>query len=75
LGNTGKSVDLLLTGLVGGAFAASLASRRFVWQKPARRHAARGLAGGALLGWGARPRRGFSTGIRRYAVQDIRQTV
>jgi hypothetical protein len=43
----------LLAGLVGGAFVASLASREFFPQRPNRRHVARGLLGGILLGWGA----------------------
>ncbi|MDR1661055.1 MAG: YeeE/YedE family protein [Azoarcus sp.] len=45
--------NLLLAGLVGGAFVASLASAQFTLQKPQWRQAARGLGGGVLLGWGA----------------------
>ncbi|RZL66310.1 MAG: YeeE/YedE family protein [Variovorax sp.] len=44
---------LLLAGLVGGAFAAALASRQFAPRWPTWRDAARGLGGGVLLGWGA----------------------
>jgi hypothetical protein len=45
--------NLLLAGLVGGAFVASLASAQFTLQKPQWSQAARGLGGGILLGWGA----------------------
>lgn len=44
---------LLLAGLVAGAFVAALASRQCVLRWPTWRDAARGLAGGVLLGWGA----------------------
>ncbi|GHT88422.1 membrane protein [Betaproteobacteria bacterium] len=45
--------NLLLLGLVGGAFVAALASAGFKLQKPGRGHVVRGLVGGVLLGWGA----------------------
>ncbi|MDR2688541.1 MAG: YeeE/YedE family protein [Azoarcus sp.] len=45
--------NLLLAGLVGGAFVASLASAQFTLQKPQWSQVARGLGGGILLGWGA----------------------
>ncbi len=45
--------SLLLAGLVGGAFVASLASGQFAPRRPAGRDAVRGLLGGVLLGWGA----------------------
>ena len=44
---------LLLAGLVSGAFIGALGSRQFKWPRPTGRDAARGLAGGVLLGWGA----------------------
>lgn len=44
---------LLLLGLVAGAFIGALASRQFAPRWPRPGDAARGLAGGVLLGWGA----------------------
>ena len=44
---------LLLAGLVAGAFIASLGSDQWTWKRPSTRDAARGLIGGALLGWGS----------------------
>ncbi|UYG51940.1 YeeE/YedE family protein [Comamonas endophytica] len=44
---------LVLAGLVGGAFVASLASRQFTPRRPTGRDALRGIIGGTLLGWGA----------------------
>ncbi|WP_212644996.1 YeeE/YedE family protein [Delftia sp. PE138] len=44
---------VLLLGLVAGAWGAAVASRQWTPRRPTWRDAARGLAGGALLGWGA----------------------
>ncbi|THU02481.1 YeeE/YedE family protein [Lampropedia puyangensis] len=44
---------VLLTGIVGGAFAAAFLSRQFVFKIPGARDVVRGLSGGLLLGWGA----------------------
>src|SRR5258707_11935929 len=45
--------SVLLLGLVAGAWGAAVASRQWTPRRPTWRDAARGLAGGALLGWGA----------------------
>ncbi|MDR0666460.1 MAG: YeeE/YedE family protein, partial [Campylobacteraceae bacterium] len=44
---------LLLFGIVGGSFIASLAGGHFEFQKPTFKEAALGLIGGTMLGWGA----------------------
>lgn len=44
---------VLLSGIVGGAFIASLMSQQFKFQIPGWRDVARGLTGGVLLGWGS----------------------
>ncbi len=53
---------LLITGLVGGSFAAALLSGQFkpVW--PRLSHVTRGLGGGVLLGWGAMTGLGCTVG-------------
>ncbi|WCM90371.1 YeeE/YedE family protein [Acidovorax sp. NCPPB 3576] len=53
---------LLIAGLVAGAFIAALASRQFAPRWPTWRDAGRGLAGGALLGWGAMTGLGCTVG-------------
>jgi uncharacterized membrane protein YedE/YeeE len=45
--------NFLLLGLVGGALVGALAGARYAPRRPAWKDAARGLAGGVLLGWGA----------------------
>jgi uncharacterized membrane protein YedE/YeeE len=54
--------NLLLLGLVGGAFIASFAGAQFVFRRPGWKEAARGLSGGVLLGWGAMIGLGCSIG-------------
>lgn len=44
---------VLLLGLVAGAWGAAVASRQWLPRRPGWRDVARGLGGGALLGWGA----------------------
>lgn len=44
---------LLVAGIVGGAFAAALASGQFAPKLPTGTQVFRGLSGGLLLGWGA----------------------
>ncbi|MDD2868741.1 YeeE/YedE family protein [Neomegalonema sp.] len=44
---------LLVAGIVGGAFAAALASGQFAPKLPTGTQVFRGLTGGLLLGWGA----------------------
>jgi uncharacterized membrane protein YedE/YeeE len=44
---------LLLLGIVGGSFIASLAGGDFEFQKPTFKEAAQGLIGGTMLGFGA----------------------
>lgn len=53
---------LVLAGLIAGAFIAGLASRQFAPRWPTGREAARGLAGGVLLGWGAMTGLGCTVG-------------
>lgn len=53
---------LVLAGLIAGAFIAGLASRQFDPRWPTGREAARGLAGGVLLGWGAMTGLGCTVG-------------
>ncbi|CAN5657500.1 YeeE/YedE family protein [soil metagenome] len=53
---------LLVAGIVGGAWAAALASGQFRPQWPTWRHAVRGLGGGVLLGWGAMTGLGCTVG-------------
>ena len=53
---------LLVAGIVGGAWAAALASAQFRPQWPTLRQAVRGLGGGVLLGWGAMTGLGCTVG-------------
>ncbi len=53
---------MLIAGLVGGSFAAALLSRQFQPRVPSLLQAARGLAGGVLLGWGAMTGLGCTVG-------------
>jgi uncharacterized membrane protein YedE/YeeE len=54
--------NLLLIGLLGGAFVASLAGSKFLVRRPSAQDAARGLSGGILLGWGAMTGLGCTVG-------------
>lgn len=50
-------------GLVGGSFAAALAAGQFRPALPSARDALSGLAGGALMGWGAMTALGCTVGV------------
>ncbi len=52
-GSLSAAFEAQLLGLVAGAWGAAVASRQWTPRRPTWRDAARGLAGGALLGWGA----------------------
>lgn len=53
---------LLVAGIVGGAWAAALASAQFKPTLPTLRQVVRGLGGGVLLGWGAMTGLGCTVG-------------
>lgn len=52
-----------ILGLVGGSFAAALAAGQFRPTRPSIRDALSGLAGGALMGWGAMTALGCTVGV------------
>lgn len=53
----------LVIGLAAGGLAAALAAGQFTPRRPTLRDAARGLGGGALLGWGAMTGLGCTVGV------------
>ncbi|MCC6982314.1 MAG: YeeE/YedE family protein [Bauldia sp.] len=54
---------LFVLGLVGGSFAAALLAGQFKPKWPTGSQAVRGLAGGALMGWGAMTGLGCTVGV------------
>jgi uncharacterized membrane protein YedE/YeeE len=54
---------VFVAGLVLGALAAALVAGQFKPRRPTMREAARGLAGGVLLGWGAMVSLGCTVGV------------
>lgn len=54
---------LFVIGLIGGSFAAALASGQFRPAAPNGGHIVRGLAGGLLMGWGAMTALGCTVGV------------
>ncbi|MFD1332563.1 YeeE/YedE family protein [Methylopila musalis] len=60
---------LFVLGLVAASFAAALVSGRFAPALPNRGQVLRGLAGGALMGWGAMTALGCTVGVLLSGIQ------
>ncbi|GLK78246.1 membrane protein [Methylopila jiangsuensis] len=60
---------LFVLGLVAASFTAALVSGRFAPARPTRGQVLRGLAGGALMGWGAMTALGCTVGVLLSGIQ------
>lgn len=61
----------LVFGLVAASFAAALAGRRVVVQRPTVRNSASALAGGVLMGWGSTVALGCTVGVLLSGTQSF----